>query len=1813
MCYLGRCWLALSLLSVQVMVGFAAEPPRPLQLSPIAFEANRGQAPQRYSFLFHRDGLRAMFLANSVDLALCGKNGCDEKLAMTFVGADSVPEPRSALTGHANYFLGNDSARWIRNIPLSSAIEYKELYPGVSLTFYGNGQELEHDFRIAPGADPSRIALRFDGAARIDLSGDGSLEIRTANGGLTLKRPVAYQLTETDRVPVDVGFLRAEDGSIRFRIGAYDQKRPLVIDPVIVFSSYLGGTGTDLAAAVTTDASGDVLVTGSTTSTDFPTMNALQPTLGTNGQSVFVTKFDPTGETLIYSTYLGGSSQALGATSATGGAIAVDANGNAIIAGLTSSANFPIAGAGTSLSCQINNNCFFLASLSPDGSRLNYSGTVGGEQGFYILGTGVSLAVDGTGNAYLAGTTDNSNFQITAGTLATSVTGYPYNETFVLKVDPTGKLLYSTVIPGTDTSSTDRLQPYTNDFIPTGIAVDASGDVTIAGTTGLGLPTTSGVVGPQFPNAYVNVENPSAGFVLQINPSASAINFASYLPGTDYNGGMTIGATGNLYLTGGTGETSLPVSANAYEKTIAPNAYGQYAAGYILELNPRATAVVAATYLGGNTVSSYGFSGLALDSQGNVFVGGYADSQGFPLQNPLVTEYEYTGSISDMILAEMSPDLSSLEFGSFLSATSGTFAGSLFCGLAVDHSNNLVVAGTTLALNFPTTSGSFEPQLPPPANANIGFQHSFVAKFNMSTPAPAVCFSSFSVSFGNVNANNSGSQAVNVINCGNAPLTISSITSSDSTVVATQSCGMVAPGASCTVNLTFTPVSDKSTTGTITFIDNAQTLPQSVSFSGQGIASQIAINPNPLAFGHYVVGTAAVSATLEVQNEGQAALGISKVSVTGAGFSIANNGCTQSLPSSFICFVVVSFAPATTGNQSGSVIFSSNDPVNPQFTVPLTGIGDIVYGAPTITSIGAGTVQINSGPQTVQITGNNFYPQSVVLVAGVAQATSFVSNSALTATIAASSLTAIGELPLIVVNPTPGGGASSAATLTPYQTLLIDPAAVVSVPATGKLYAAIPSSATTNPNTVIPIDPTTGTMGTPISVGNNPGLLAASSDGSYLYVANQGDYTVQRINLGTNTVERTFPYTPNIYCATCTNLTATDLATVPGSPQEILLSQGSWLTLYNDAGLVNYVSSGSCCYADPDFGSIALAGNPLTVYGLPFSFGGSYFQMASLTSSGLQYTLPHGSTSGPNNSTGAQLISDGTLLYTSAGQVWNPATQTEIGTFPVTSINITSYPNMRALTLDTSLGEIYWIGYQDYVSPNSSLAAVISAYGMKSYALTGILAFPQIDYPFLDGLVRWGSDGLAFLGAGAGQTDQELYLLRSSVVSPQTNSAATSTALTISPAGGTLTVDSAYTLSAAVTTGSGAPVTTGEVIFTIGNATQSVALNASGVATCSGTAPGSAGSLAISAEYQGSTGFSPSNSSTLNEAIVDIGTSTTLTASPTQIVSGAQVTLTATVTPGSGTTTPSGLVNFYNGPSLLQSASLTNGVARIATTSLPAGAEVVSATYVGAGLFSSSTSNSVTINVGVPNPAPVLNALSPAFTSAGAAAFTLTVNGSGFMDGSTIYWGSTALNTQFVSASQLTAQVQSAQIAPAGIAAVTVETPAPGGGTSNTMRFEVDSAGTGSGPSFGTTSVSIAPGATASYPVTLPASATNVSVTCLNLPSGATCSYSSATGVLTVTTSSSTPAGTYLITAVFTETLPGAATALLLLPILLRPRTRGRRKSRYSGVCFLACAGILIFVAMAANGCGGGNGSGGSTTPTSHQVTSSGSITLSVQ
>jgi hypothetical protein len=276
--------------------------------------------------------------------------------------------------------------------------------------------------------------------------------------------------------------------------------------------------------------------------------------------------------------------------------------------------------------------------------------------------------------------------------------------------------------------------------------------------------------------------------------------------------------------------------------------------------------------------------------------------------------------------------------------------------------------------------------------------------------------------------------------------------------------------------------------------------------------------------------------------------------------------------------------------------------------------------------------------------------------------------------------------------------------------------------------------------------------------------------------------------------------------------------------------------------------------------------------------------------------------------------------------------------------------------------------------------------------------------------------------------------------------------------------------------------------------------------------------------------------------------------------------------------------------------------------------ETIKAIAAGSGYTASSVS-SVSYTIVSPSPKPFVSSLSPALTSAGSQGFALTVKGSGFSQGSVIFWGTTSLATQFVSSSQLVAQVPAADTVTARIIPISVQTPAPGGAASNALQFEIDSATTGSStaPVFTTATATISAGSTATYPVTLPSTASSVSAICLNLPAGATCSYSAASGALTINTQSTTPTGTYTVTVVFTETEPSAATAIVLVPILLLPFACLQRKASSKGLFFTILLGVLLLVpAACVVACGGSSGATQTPPTVTQQVTSSATVSLTV-
>ena len=412
------------------------------------------------------------------------------------------------------------------------------------------------------------------------------------------------------------------------------------------------------------------------------------------------------------------------------------------------------------------------------------------------------------------------------------------------------------------------------------------------------------------------------------------------------------------------------------------------------------------------------------------------------------------------------------------------------------------------------------------------------------------------------------------------------------------------------------------------------------------------------------------------------------------------------------------------------------------------------------------------------------------------------------------------------------------------------------------------------------------------------------------------------------------------------------------------------------------------------------------------------------------------------------------------------------------------------------------------------------------------------------------------------------------------------------PATATYSANLTYPISA-TGGGSGNPVT-----FSVsGPATIS-----SGTLTITG-----AGTVTVTANQAASAGYAAATQATQSILISAAAQSITFTDNlPTTATYSANLTYPISAT-GGGSGNP---VTFaVSGPATISSGTL---------TITGAGTVTVTANQAASAGYSAATqaTQSILINP-ASNPVPVISGFLPAYASAGGAAFTLTVNGSAFLANSTVYWGSTALASTYVSSSQLTAQVTASQIAAGGISAITVQTPAPGGGVSSALQFEVDIAGSAStAPTITTATATITAGSPASYKVTLPSAVTAATVVCLNLPAGATCTYSD--GVLTIATSATTPAGTYQITVIFVETLTQSAAAGILVPILLLPLVIFRRRLAARGICVTACVGLVLMAATAAvcTGCSRGEGSSSTTTttqPQTYQVTSSTVVTLTVK
>ena len=1333
---------------------------------PINFEPNQGQAEPTARFVTRTANLTMALRERGVDLLMT--NGIkSSRLAMTFVGA-SPGVDLAALNeqpSYSNYLLGSDSSKWLAHVPHYGRVSYRGVYPGIDAVFYGNGMQLEHDFVVASGADYHKIRLGLDGPAHLKLRQDGGLRLLFPEGELVLRKPQVYQICNGSRIARQGRFVVFGNRELGFAVGNYDRTKPLIIDPVLVYSTYLADLSV-VMSGVATDSAGDTYLTGITFSPNFPTTpGAFEATCAPCASStatVFVTKINSTGTALVFSTFLGGSNynQPFG--------IAVDATGNVIVAGTTQSTDFPKKNP-IPVGTNGNGSSYgFISSLTADGSALNYSSVLGGgaQPGQSSTTNVGALALDSQGNAYVTGITDSPVFPTTSGAMNSGTPSYPENIGFVSKFLTNGALGYSALL--------GNMSPQNGGGGPIGIfgiAVDSSGSAFITGSAGTLWPTTTGAFQTTIPGATPY----AAPFITKLAPDASSPVYSTFLGDGGYSTGITIVPGPNEafitgFYSGGAAGNNFPTTPNAFEPSI-----GNYCcASFFTQLNADGSSLVYSSYFSSipSPVSSFtNTTGIAVDGAGDIWLAGQTHGSQFNLVAPLqsLPASPAIGPTAPTIfVSRFDPTGKTLLFSSFFG---GVVQGGNLAGIAIDPNNHAHIAGTTGSGLFVTPNAYLSAVTAPPPN--VQYTYGFAAVIDADTPAPSLCFNPQGMQFGYTPINVASTQSLTITNCGNAPLTVTSFQSSDphfSIPSASNGCQQsIAANASCSVSIIFTPTAVGVVSSALTITSNAPVSTTFLSLQGLGAVPQINAFPSTsVVFDPQFIGQTSPQQFVEISNSGGVPLTInlSQTTITG-NFAFTQTGCNQPLYQGQNCACLLTFTPQTAGTLSGTLNIASNDPNTPVLTINLTGVGYSSYPVPTVTAVLNPTLQAGSTPVSLTIYGTNFFPASMVQVSGVPQSTTYQNSGVLTANLDPSLVANIGELQLSVANPTPGGGATAPVTLTIFQSIALTAQKLIYEPFSGHLFASVPALAANNPNTVAVIDPVAAQVTQYISVGNNPNQLAVSDDGQYLYVALDGDHSIQRVNLSTMAIEQTFALPVD---SSFGKLTVADMKVVPGSPQSVVVAlfrvaspAEDGIALYNGSGLVNWLANSFADgYVTVD--SFAFAGTPPVLYSLPTAVSGGGFGVFTIGSSGIQ-AQSTGSAGTTNQTTGSLLASDLTLLYTNSGEVWSPPS-TLLGTYNPALFYASS------VVPDDSMERTFFLN--QFSTYSQYQATSVDAYDQKTFQQVGTVPFLAPVYgPDAVALARWGADGFAFVvdqfvqTAGSGQ----VILFRSSIAypSPSTN------------------------------------------------------------------------------------------------------------------------------------------------------------------------------------------------------------------------------------------------------------------------------------------------------------------------------------------------------------------------------------------------------------------------------------------------------------
>lgn len=821
---------------------------------PLVFEANQGQTDARANFLSRSSGYSVFLTGSGMTLglrpsapgalnpraaSLAGKlskisqirqyeslvkNQRAGSISIRFVGAAANPQyvGENPLSTKVNYFIGRDPSKWRRNIPTFGKVRYRNVYPGIDLVYYGNNRKLEYDFVLAAGADPSRIQFEVKGSDSLNVDANGNLLLTKGGTKLLLQTPVVYQQSNGMQKRVSGSYVLRGSTHVGFNVGAYDATKPLVIDPVLVYSTYLGGSADDFATGVAVDSAGEAYLVGITDSPDFPAGQ-----LGENGGggqfTMFLTKVASDGSSLLWLDYFG---------SATGNnapsAIALDSTGNAYVTGDVEASDFPAVNAYQS--ALAGSQDAFLTAFSADGASIQYSTYLGGaaltDFGGSTAQYGTSVAVDestpGSPLAIVAGVTAATDFPTTGG--QTSVSPDQFGDLgiygFVTKFSTDGKnLVYSTYLAG-NTLNTAACSGCFPDSEIAGVAADSFGDAYVTGFTSTNnFPTTNSAFDTAYPGSGVD----DVGFVSKID-LAGALVYSTYLGGEDssYLEAIAVDSGGSAYVTGyDTADDNFPVVTT----TICDPGVSACNGAVIAKLSPSGNSLVYSTFIG--TANNMAGQAIQVDTNGNAFIVG--SDTGLNLTNQIEG---YSGS-GDVVVAEVAPNASSLEMATFLGGQGLDIASAM----ALDSNGAVYVTGVTQSADFPTTSGVAQ-------NAFGGSFDAFLSKIDPNTPGAAVAFGPYQLDLGSVVQGSTSAALTTILrNMGSVALTITGWTINTSTpsnndFAETDDCGgTLNPASFCTVSITFTPSVTGPITGSLVLTDSANGSPHSVSLSGTGLPS----------------------------------------------------------------------------------------------------------------------------------------------------------------------------------------------------------------------------------------------------------------------------------------------------------------------------------------------------------------------------------------------------------------------------------------------------------------------------------------------------------------------------------------------------------------------------------------------------------------------------------------------------------------------------------------------------------------------------------------------------------------------------------------------------------------------------------------------------------------------------------------------------------------------------------------------------------------------------------------------------------------